>query len=134
MALLLMYNINGEKAVKIKLYAYKYGIKCREAAPAEFSLPLSALASSSESSAAEAETATPFTDEMLVMCGLSQPQFNSFLDSIRTGRAGVALKAVLTETNSDWTAEQLHRELLAEREAYLAMGRAAAKHPVHKKK
>ena len=57
------------------------------------------------------------TGEMLVMCGLNRAQFNRLLDDMRRMRAAVPLKAVLTDTNAQWTADRLFAELSAERDA-----------------
>lgn len=113
-----MYNIADKaKNAKIKINAFKYGIKCREVLPVQFGMPVGELAEGASGTDAPG-TDAPFTGEMLVMCGFTQLQFNSFTEAIRSAGAGVALKAVLTETNALWTSAQLYNELCAEREAF----------------
>ena len=80
-------------------------------------MPLGQLAGLDVSAAEEEETTEVFRDEMLVMCGLGQGQFQAFLDQLRRSRATVALKAVLTESNAAWSSFRLHREIAAEHEA-----------------
>jgi len=56
----------------------------------------------------------PFSDEMLVLAEFDHADLNFLLNElIRTGQQ-VRLKAVATPTNLQWTAVQLHRQLLAE--------------------
>lgn len=74
---------------------------------------LSALTSLSER--AEAPAIETFDDEMLVFCFVSRQQLNDFLNAFSQRRIErVRLKAMLTETNSQWDAGQLHRELCEE--------------------
>ena len=66
------------------------------------------------------EGGEPFSDELLVMAGLSSRQMDSFLQGFRRKKIPpVDLKAVLTATNSHWNAYQLQRELALERQAML---------------
>ena len=58
-----------------------------------------------------------FSDEMLVLCGLSGPPLDALLSSLRRSRVVVALKAVVTEDNAAWSSLQLHDELRQEHEA-----------------
>lgn len=57
---------------------------------------------------------------MLVLCGLSGPQLDALLSSLRRSRVVVALKAVVTEDNAAWSSLQLHDELRQEHEAMKA--------------
>ena len=72
-----------------------------------------------EESAYEAAASAPavsFSDEMLVMDGLSATQFHGLLDGLRASRAGIVLKAVVTEQNRSWTVSKLHAALREEHE------------------
>ena len=113
----LLYNLNREKLLKIKFILFKLGLGAREVSPAEFEHPVGYLAGLEGFEPAEAGSEEAFTGEMLVMCGLSSPQFSAFLNALRQNRCTVALKAVLTETNAAWDSLRLHRELAAEHEA-----------------
>ena len=113
----LLYNIGREKLPKIKFILFKLGLNAREVSPAEFGLPIGALAGLKGYVSAETESPESFSREMLVMCGLSSAQFSAFLGALRQNRCTVALKAVLTETNAHWDSVRLHRELAAEHEA-----------------
>ena len=113
----LLYNIGKEKLPKIKFILFKLGLSAREVSPAEFCHPIGYLAGLEGFAASEAVRGESFSREMLVMCGLSSPQFSAFLNALRQSRCTVALKAVLTETNAGWDSLRLQRELAAEHEA-----------------
>ena len=113
----LLYNIGKEKLPKIKFILFKLGLSAREVSPAELGHPIGYLAGLEGFAASEAAPGESFSREMLVICGLSSPQFSAFLNALRQSRCTVALKAVLTETNAGWDSLRLQRELSAEHEA-----------------
>lgn len=57
-------------------------------------------------------------EEMIVMCGFTRLQFDTFLDSLRMAGLVIGLKAVETETNQGWSGEALQQELCRERDAF----------------
>lgn len=61
------------------------------------------------------------TEEMIVMSGFTQKQFNTLLDALRETGLRISLKAVETPTSRYWTGEMLQTELRREREAYRAI-------------
>lgn len=64
--------------------------------------------------------------EMIVFAGLTETHLNQMLFLMRkSGMAPVDYKAVLTETNKDWTVPELYKELVREHEAM--NGRAISK-------
>ena len=133
----LLYNLPKEKLGKIRFLLFKLGLEARAVAPEEYALPVGSLAgidglSPAPESAGEAQER--FSEEMLLMCGLDSAQFSGFLNALRQNRCGVALKAVLTETNAAWSSVRLNRELRREHEA-LQKARPAdeAKNSAHKK-
>lgn len=130
----LLYNIGKEKLRKIKFVLFKLGLAAREVSPAEFGHPIGYLAGLEDFKPAEDAEIANFSGEMLVMCGLSSPQFNTFLNALRQNRVPVALKAVLTETNAGWSSVRLHRELAAEHAALQKVTpKDAAKKSAHHK-
>ena len=73
---------------------------------------------------AEAAAGDGFQDAMLVMCGLDEQRFDTFLKALRASALPrIPLKAVLTPYNALWSAVQLHAELRREHEA-MASGKA----------
>lgn len=92
-------------------------LRLRPVAPAEYGQPIGALAGLLPPSEAEAPEAD-VTEEMLILCGLSEAALSRFLQAFRRqGVPPVALKAVLTPTNAAWTVPALFRELCRERAA-----------------
>lgn len=134
MPVVLLYNLSdAEKAARICFVLFKLGLPWREVRPEEFSLPVGRLAGIELEREEEEAAAEPFTGEMLVLCGLSRPQFGALLDQLRQARAPVALKAVLTEHNARWSSHRLYRELSAEHEAMKGLApRQAKKNSRHK--
>ncbi len=120
MQVVLLYNLPKEKLTKIRFLLFKLGLGSRVVEAEDYSLPIGVLAGMdalSPSPEAAGDPQERFSEEMLVMCGLSSAQFSAFLNALRQNRCGVALKAVLTDTNAGWTSVQLRRELLREHEA-----------------
>lgn len=115
-AVVLCYNLTGNKANQIKAAAVRLGLQIRTVAPESFSLPLGHLLGWEEYAQAQATNDTPFTEEMLVFYQLSQAQLDAFLPEIRRA-GGVRLKAVVTPTNVSWNSCALVRELDAEHNA-----------------
>ena len=129
MATVLLYNLSeSEKRMTIKLLLWRLGITGREVNTEEFALSIGALLSLPGYERSATGAGGTFSEEMLVMHGLSQTQFSALLDGLRSAGAGVALKAVVTETNAAWDSLRLHRELSAE---HAAMARR--KKSVHKR-
>ena len=94
MALVLLYNLDSAKLQKIRFLLIKLGLRAREVSPAEFGHPIGYLAGVDGFEAAQEAPEESFSQEMLVMAGLSSPQFGAFLEGLRQSRAAVALKAV----------------------------------------
>ena len=122
MALVLLYNIKDEaKRLKIGFAAWKLGVAVRSVAPEDHAHPVGYLLGLEDFSPA-AEAGDSFSEEMLLMHGLSSAQFSGFLDALRRSRVPVALKAVATEHNVGWSSAALCRELQQEHEAMRRAG------------
>ena len=96
MAQVLLFNIRGDKLRRIRTLSFKLGLRCVSVEPEDFSKTLGALCGRADETPA---------------------QFHGLLDALRRERAAVALKAVVTASNSRWSAARLYRELSAEHEA-----------------
>lgn len=119
----LLYNLENEKGRKIKLLCLTQKLRAKAVSPAEYRETVGALAGFGERTGAP-YIGPGFSEEMLVMAGLSGRQLDAFLRGIRQKTGGtVALKAILTETNMGWNSVQLHQELQRERQAMEARGR-----------
>ena len=114
MACALLYNFkDAARLQKVRFALFKLGVSGRVVAPEELSQPIGYLCDLEGFSPVEGG----FSDEMLVLCGLSGPQLDALLSSLRRSRVVVALKAVVTEDNAAWSSLQLHDELRQEHEA-----------------
>ena len=115
----LLYNLDTEKGRKIKALCLTLKLRARSVAQEDFSQPLDSvlgLAPRQETSQEEER----FSDELLVMAGLSSRQMNQLLQGFRRKKIPlVELKAVLTAVNGGWNAFQLCRELRLEHQAML---------------
>ena len=115
MPVVLLYNIAPAKAVKIKLLCRQFLFESREVSREDFGKKISFLLGLSEDgSAAEG---SDFAGEMLYFAGINGGFLSVFLEALRRKKAPVALKAVQTDANVDFTSAELYRELCAEHEA-----------------
>ena len=116
---LLCFNLPAEKAAKVRQLSMRLGVRMRVVEAAEQSETLVALCGWAPKS--DVPTDDSFTDEMLLLANLSGTQLNEFLSGLRRGQIPpVALKAVLTDTNQQWSAVALHAELAEEHRALSA--------------
>ena len=127
---ILLYNIPQAKMSKLRVLCMRLGLKMHPVAGEDYAKTLTQLLDIEGAAPAEApaDAREPFTDEMLVMCGFDQRTVDELLTGMRRERIPVIpLKAVLTETNQNWTSYQLHDEISAEREALRAGKKAHQK-------
>ncbi len=116
-------SLSDARLAKLRFLCMKLGLVVRPVPPEDLCQPLSALCGLSDR--VDAVPADPVTQEMLVFCHMDNAQVNRFLQTAKQMRfAPVALKAILTPTNAQWTLPQLCAELQAEREAILKGGTA----------
>lgn len=115
MSKVLLYNItDSKKLLAIRLELARAGISIREVAETELTHPLGYLLGMEGFAPGLPGSVTPFPEEMMVMEGLRGPRLNQFLDALRSRGAAIALKAVVTEHNVNWSSLQLYRELQME--------------------
>lgn len=115
--MLLMYNLENEKGVRLRMICLKLKIRARGVKPEEYGQPVGALAGALPPTSSPAP-AEGFSGEMLVFANFSEALLNRYLAELRAARMpGVALKAVLTPTNMHWNSAQLFEELGKEHEA-----------------
>ncbi len=112
----LLYNLENDRGRAIKMLCLSLKLRARTVAPAEYGLTLQELLEGKEPP--EGDPPTGFSEEMLVMAGLSGFQMDRLLQGFRRKRLPpVELKAVLTAVNSQWDSCRLHQELALEHEA-----------------
>lgn len=115
MAEIFMYNLNGKKAIEIKNICRALYIEYREINENEYSYKLSYLLEMNDDS--EKGETGKINDEMLYLAGFNDSLLNIFLKLSRSKKCSVALKAVMTETNVNYTSYELYKEISAEHEA-----------------
>ena len=117
MAEVLLYNIhNPEKLRRIRTVLLRYGIAARTVAYEDYGHPIGYLTGYEGFEPAEPYTGENFADEMLLLDGFASGELSRFLDALRTARATVALKAVVTEHNAAWSSAELHAAVREEHE------------------
>ena len=115
---ILTFNLNENRLSRLRFLCMKLGLMVKAVPAEDWNQPIGALCGLSD--AAQSAPAEAFPEEMLIFCHMDNAQVNRFLQTARQMRfAPVALKAILTPTNAEWTPMQLCRELQQERDAIL---------------
>lgn len=115
---ILTFNLNEARLSKLRFICMKLGLLVNPVPAEDFCQPVSALCGLTEP--VEASPTEAFPEEMLIFCHMDNGAVNRFLQTAKQMRyAPVALKAILTPTNADWTPVQLCAELKDERAAVL---------------
>ena len=112
----LSFNLSGDAQQKLRLACMRLKVFYR---PADSRLQHTALRAilSGEAPVPHEASEAPFSDAMVVFANLPQASLNTLLSLWRQmGIPPVPLKAVLTDTNADWTPVQLRDELKKEAE------------------
>lgn len=116
--LVLLYNAGAQRESEIRLLCLRHGIRMSSVPAARFGVPLKDLLPSGSGSSVQ--TALPagtesFSEEMMLICGLSRQELMLFLEEFqKQDIRPVALKAVLTEHNQSWDSITLYREISRE--------------------
>jgi len=114
---ILTFNLNDARLSKLRFICMKLGVLVKDVPAADWGQPIGALCGLTDRMEAEAAA---FPEEMLVFCHMDNTAVNRFLQTAKQMRyAPVALKAILTPTNAEWTPAQLCEELKQERQAVL---------------
>lgn len=115
---ILTFNLSEARLAKLRFLCMKLGLAVKAVPAKDCCQPISALCGLSEP--ADAAPAEAFSEEMLVFCHMDNAQVNRFLQTARQMRfAPVALKAILTPANAQWTPARLCAELRDERAAVM---------------
>ena len=117
----LLYHFQGTRRGRLlKSILVTMGVRIKNVERSEYRKPIGELAGLKEITGQgqdESYEGEGFTDEMLIMCGLTGSRIDQLLDSFRRQKLErIALKAVLTEHNKTWNSIQLHDELCREHE------------------
>lgn len=115
---ILAFNLADVRLSRLRFLCMKLGLVVKPVPAEDFCQPISTLCGLSES--IQSAPAEGFSEEMLIFCHMDNTAVNRFLQTAKQMRfAPVALKAILTPTNAQWTPAQLCAELKQERAAVL---------------
>ena len=129
-SVVLCYNLRDtKKGRKIAMIFASLGYRVRHVEKGDYGQPIGVLAGA-DSKPDEKKIVYDgegFSDEMLVMYAEKQQMFDRALMMMRKEKSVVDLKAVLTETNSNWDSIRLHEELMQEHQ-YMTEQKGIRKH------
>lgn len=112
----LLYNCSGPQWTKLHQMMMMLRFRIRVVQPERYHLTLEELAAG-QGEPVETDVPQALPESMMVFCGVNQAQLNAILNAIRLAKLPpIPMKAVLTETNRQWTSTQLYDELVKERE------------------
>ncbi len=115
---ILTFNLSDARLSKLRFLCMKLGVAVKPVPAEDCCQPIGALCGLADR--VEASPADAFPEEMLIFCHMDNTAVNRFLQTAKQMRyAPVALKAILTPTNANWTPVQLCQELQEERAAVL---------------
>ena len=108
-----------DRLLKLEMALFPLRVRLKKVAPSEYNQPLGVLAGIKEMTPAEDTYDGPeLPDTMLVFCFLDDSRLNQALAALRKCGAGpFPYKAILTPTNSEWTAPDCFAEIKREHEA-----------------
>lgn len=114
-----LYNFKDpERARKVKNVLLCMKARAKVVPEEQFSQPVGVVAGLLDATVAEPEDTSDFTEEMLVIHRFSSKRIDDLLVRLRKAGVGnIPYKAVLTDTNANWSAVKLYRELQAEHAA-----------------
>lgn len=123
----LLYNFNDkDRLMKIRQALLPLGFRIRQVEKEDYLKPLGTLAgvkgmedlTAAAGSSDEALASEDFEDEMALLAGLTSPQVDAFIKSLRKKGIGrIDYKAILTPVNKDWNSVHLYHEIKREHEA-----------------
>ena len=107
-----------DRLLKLEMALFPLHVRLKKVAPSEYNQPLGALAGIKDMTPAEGTYDGPeLPDTMLVFCFLDDSRLNQALAALRKCGAGpFPYKAILTPTNSEWTAPDCFAEIKREHE------------------
>lgn len=108
-----------EKLLKIEMALFPLHVRLRKVTPEQYNQPLGVLAGCRDAVPAEGSyTGEELPDTLFVFCFLKGNRLDQALAALRKCGAGpFPYKAVLTATNSQWTAPDCFEEIRREHEA-----------------
>ncbi len=111
----LLYNIEKRKSIEIKNLCRKMNVGYTDVDKSDYGYRLGYLLNIDDNSVkAEGDD---FSGEMMLLVDFNNGMMDLFLSLLRKKKCTVALKAVLTDTNKNFTSYELFSEISKEHEA-----------------
>ena len=118
MGCILLFHINIFKQGSIRALCEDLGIDVRVITDGDLSRTMGQIAGISSTPDLHGGKPVPFSDEMMVFCGMSSDQLDRFLSEYRQREISpIPLKAVLTSVNAKWLPGRLCMELKKEQQS-----------------
>lgn len=116
-----------EQLLKIEMALFPLRVRLKRVSPEDYNQPLGVLAGIKDMAPAEGSySGDELPGTLFVFCFLSDSRLNQVLAALRRSGAGpFPYKAVLTPTNSGWTAPQCFEEIRREHEAVTNMSKTS---------
>lgn len=119
----LYYNqISSQKAAQVKSVLVRMGIRIKNISPEQITQKvgfLAGLPGYGETKGEEGEVRPEIPEEMLVMKGFSSGRVDELIYQLKRAKVPkVELKAVVTESNSNWSFYELYQEIKKEHESF----------------
>lgn len=130
----LLFNMTKEDLVKIGLVSIRAGFKINNIPAFKHSMTLGEIMEITEDDEGkENENAdSEINEKMIVFCNFDGDKVNETLRELKAAEVVIPLKALLTDTNRNWSAAQLFSQLSEERRIFTeAMARYKKEHPEH---
>lgn len=108
-----------DRLLKLEMALFPLHVRLKKVVPSKYNQPLGVLAGIKDMTPAEGIYDGPeLPDTMLVFCFLDDSRLNQALAALRKSGAGsFPYKAIVTPTNSEWTAPDCFAEIKREHEA-----------------
>lgn len=117
---ILLFNLpEKDKLLKLEMALFPLRVRLKRISHENYNQPLGVLAGTKDMTPADGTYDGPeLPDSMLVFCFLDDNRLNQALAALRKCGAGpFPYKAILTPTNSEWTAPDCFAEIKKEHEA-----------------
>lgn len=119
--LILLYNVNQGKLDMLKSALAIMGISIKCLDKSQLSCRAGALAypdlfEADCSDEAKETSLDKFSEEFMLLCGVDRAMIDKVLNFMNKKKINISLKAMLTETNKDWSMSKLISEIKAERD------------------
>ncbi len=118
--IILLYNVSSNKVNILRPVVSMMGIGIKLIKEEHLNCKAGALAYPDmfESVCASEDTMplNDFSEEFMLLCGMDKTMLDKILNFMNKKKISVSLKAMLTETNKDWSVTKLISEIKAERD------------------